>query len=481
MNMMRTIYAADSVQRNLNGHKILGLAVAAVLYLICLSGTVTVFYPDMERWETTGIPDIAQASSQAVAAAVMDARAHAPTPKTEIGAGLPTSVYPRLVVTLNEDHRAYDAQGRFVGPANHPIIESMTSMHYYLHLPETLGLIVVGLGGLVMVTLIVGGILAHPRIFKDAFLWRWVSGVRLARTDLHNRIGVWGLPFHLAIVVTGALIGLGNVFILTVALAFHGGDTVRAAEPLYGAPVVSAAPGRVGAAAIARALDTVRERGVPSYLSINNPGTPRESLSIGIEAPDRLAYGEGYEFDNQGRLKREHHLLDGAVGKQIYASLYKLHFGSFGGIWVQWAYTLLGLGLCLVCTTGMDIWLLKSAQRGRPHPRLQGAWTGFVWGAPIAMTAAALFTLLAGDVFKPVFWGLLVALTLLGTRLANTVPLARWGRWTLVCALVALVAAHAAVFGGAAMAGVALSVNAALLLTALAFLLPDLRRFRAQA
>jgi hypothetical protein len=49
----------------------------------------------------------------------------------------------------------------------------------------------------------------------------------------------------------------------------------------------------------------------------------------------------------------------------------------------------------------------------------------------------------------------------------------------LVGALVALVAAHAAVFGGAAMAGVALSVNAALVLTALAFLLPDLRRFRA--
>jgi len=471
--MMRVIYAPGTVRRNLDGHKILGLAVAAILYLICLSGTLTVFYSAMEQWETAAVPHLTAAGSRAVAAAVMEARAHAPTPGAEVGAGLPTPDYPRLVVALNEDHRAYDASGRYAGPANHPIVEALTDLHYSLHLPSTIGLIVVGLGGLVLVSLAVGGVLAHPRLFKDAFLWRWACGPRLSRTDLHNRIGVWAMPFHLAIAITGALIGLGNVFILTVALTFHGGDTTRAAAPLLGPAALSAKEGRVGAGAIARALDVTRAHGTPYYLTINNPGTERESITTYVEVPDRLAYGEAYEFDSRGRLQARHHLLDGPAGRQVYASLYKLHFGSFGGVWTLWAYTLLGLGLCLICTTGMDIWLLKSAQRGRPHPRLQGAWRAFVWGAPAAMALAALFTLLLGWDFRPVFWGLLVLAAAAGGY-GTALPVARACRLLLAGGLILLVGAQLGSVGARGLSGASLAVNAVLLIVAAAIWLGDL-------
>lgn len=469
MKLMRAIYSGAAVRRNLQAHKILGLTVAALLYLICLSGTVTVFFDAMERWETAAVPDVTHATSRAIATAVTDARAHAPTPDIAVAAALPTMESPRLIVTLSEDHRAYDARGRYVGPANHPIVEGLTELHYYLHLPGTIGLILVGLGGLVMVSLIVGGILAHPRIFKDAFLWRWTSGARLARTDLHNRIGVWGAPFHMVIAVTGALIGLGNVFILTVALAFHGGDVARAADPLLGPAAVAVRDGRVTSDAIVRALDTAAAHGVPSYLIINNPGTDKESISITTDVPDWLGYGETHEFDRRGKLVAAHHMLDGPMGKQVYAGLYKLHFGSFGGLWVQWAYMLLGLGLCLVCTTGVDIWLLKSAQRGRDRPRLRAAWRCFVWGAPCAMVIAAILTLLTGLVFKPIFWTVLAGATLAGGYSAK--PIACWCRYALGIGLLLLTAAHGIRFGAHALSGAALSVNATLLVIGLVVLL----------
>ena len=66
---------AAFVQQNLTGHKILGLALGAIMYLICLSGTVTVFYSDIERWETAALPEMTRASPQAIEAAVLDARA----------------------------------------------------------------------------------------------------------------------------------------------------------------------------------------------------------------------------------------------------------------------------------------------------------------------------------------------------------------------------------------------------------------------
>ncbi|WP_334001232.1 PepSY domain-containing protein [Sphingomonas aurantiaca] len=40
-----------TVRAVLSGHGILGLAFAAVIYLVCLSGTLTVFVHDLERWE----------------------------------------------------------------------------------------------------------------------------------------------------------------------------------------------------------------------------------------------------------------------------------------------------------------------------------------------------------------------------------------------------------------------------------------------
>jgi len=77
----RTIWpkmSAAFVAQNLTGHKILGLAAAAVLYLICLSGTATVFYNDIERWETANLPEAGSFNAEAVARAMTDVRAHIP-------------------------------------------------------------------------------------------------------------------------------------------------------------------------------------------------------------------------------------------------------------------------------------------------------------------------------------------------------------------------------------------------------------------
>ena len=67
MTKSRTLWpkvSAAFVAQNLTGHKILGLATAAILYLICLSGTATVFYIDLERWETANAGKTTRAAAQ---------------------------------------------------------------------------------------------------------------------------------------------------------------------------------------------------------------------------------------------------------------------------------------------------------------------------------------------------------------------------------------------------------------------------------
>ncbi|MFT4077316.1 MAG: PepSY-associated TM helix domain-containing protein [Asticcacaulis sp.] len=472
MTKSRTLWpkvSAAFVAQNLTGHKILGLATAAVLYLICLSGTATVFYIDMERWETARNPEITEFRPEIVAAAIADARPRLPKGETTINLYTPTKDYPRLNVQVGKETRTYDAQGHYAGSGKHPATEALTELHYYLHLPSSFGMIVVSIGGVAMLALILGGLLAHPRILKDAFLWRLNGTPRTNRADLHNRIGVWASPFHIVIALTGAVIGLSQIFLFVSAMTFNKGDTTAAFAPVYPDIAAKTHDGQMSTEAIIKALTTLRTQhpdAHPNYIGLNNIGTDHEALSVAAEVDDRLVYGDNWEFDGKGNLVGRLHLSDGAAGKQVFASLYRLHFGNFGGIWVRWAYVLLGLGLCLICTTGMDIWLMKSAQKGRPYPRLHKLWTGFVWGSAAAMALATLTTITAGLPYIPVFWGLTLVLSLSGLCLPSQGQVSRIGRYALAASLLALVAGHVLRFGATSFSQTALGLNLTLLVLA---------------
>ena len=53
------------VTRALSGHSALGLAAAAFLYVLTVSGTISVFNHELQRWEQPGAPEMASISPQA--------------------------------------------------------------------------------------------------------------------------------------------------------------------------------------------------------------------------------------------------------------------------------------------------------------------------------------------------------------------------------------------------------------------------------
>jgi len=61
--------SADLVRAVLKGHSGLGLAFAALLYLICLTGTIAVFANEFQRWENPAAEHMETMSGEAVQAA----------------------------------------------------------------------------------------------------------------------------------------------------------------------------------------------------------------------------------------------------------------------------------------------------------------------------------------------------------------------------------------------------------------------------
>lgn len=469
------------VRRLLDGHKTLGLALAGILYLICLTGWVGVYYVEFERWERPNIPEFSMATPEAIARAAADTRkvmladTHRGPLDTDIYIGTPTESMPRLIVGYGHEARGYDAQGNFAGEATHDLTHFLTEMHYYLHLPESFGMIVVCAFGVGMLALLIGGALSHPRMFRDAFTLRARTQGHLTRADVHNRLGAWTLPFAVIITLTGTLIGLSQVVALVMGMAFYDGNSLKAYEPIFGsqAEIDAATGGKPlnGDPAIVNAITQIRKAQPEqpiTFIAIRMVATPQEFIEITTMPSQRLVYGEAWRFDANGNLKGSYHLSDGPAGRQISASLYSLHFGNFGGHPVKLIYALLGLGLTVMIAAGMDIWLTKSAGRGRPRPGLHRLWTVLVYGSPAAIALTFVASMPTGWNPVALFWGLMAFMavaTIISLRFTHA-PIAqvsRLMRLVLGAGLIAMPVCHFAVNGSFSFAALQLSLPLTLL------------------
>ncbi len=440
---------ATLVQRALGGHAAIGLLAGALLYLIALSGTLIVIHDRWQRWEQPGVIETGLALSPAAAQAAIAAGVAADRGKpatTHLYLRLPDAALPRAVVTT--DHGAWyvDAQGRIVAREAHAWTEFVIGLHEYLHLPMTWGLALVGALGVMLAALVVTGVLAHPRIIRDAFRLRARHDGAVARADWHNRLGVWTLPFALALAVTGAVIGLGSVGFGLFARAYTGGDVERAYAPVFGhepAPNARAAPLPDVAAALG-ALAARAPGTTPTYVIVHDPGTRGQHVQVIAEHPRRLIYGESYAFDAAGRWMGATGLADGALGQQAMASTYNLHFGNFAGLPVEIAYMALGLAICVVTATGTSLWLGKRRRRGLPSEALAASWHVVVWGSPLLLVATAWLRAAAGPEAPLIglFWGGLalgVLAAIVAPRPVGAMPL----RTATLAAVLATAIGHA--------------------------------------
>jgi uncharacterized iron-regulated membrane protein len=211
-----------------------GLALAGFIYLVCLSGTLAVFAQELQRWEQPAGPVVQSVSPAAVDNGFNAIRAKVPRlAKDSVTIALPTPAIPRLTLSAGGHEGAggeiwlADATGRPVVKAYRPTTDFIVALHTGLHLPEGIGRTLVGLIGIALLGLLISGVLAHPRIFKDAFSFRRGGSRRLQTADLHNRLGTWGLPFFLTVTLTGTILGVFFVIFAGLAATAYKGDFGR--------------------------------------------------------------------------------------------------------------------------------------------------------------------------------------------------------------------------------------------------------------
>jgi uncharacterized iron-regulated membrane protein len=463
---------APFVRAVLKGHSSLGLVFAVAIYLVCLSGTLAVFAREFQRWENPHAPRVTAASPQAVQTALAGAVAKAGNPEHVF-------VYPAIPdlpwLFVMTDSGGYtftnwvaDAEGRNLAPAPTPWSDFVTALHINLHLPRFWGGMLVGMTGVALLSLLISGLLAHPRIFRDAFHLRLGGSRRLQEADLHNRMGVWAMPFHLLVSATGAFLGLTTIVVGILGFALFEGDTGKvyalfiAPEPKDDpapAPLLDIRP-------MFAAVETQAPGGRINFIGLEHPGERGAAAQFSVAAASgRLANLDAYTFDRRG-LYHQSKARDNNVGMSVIGSLGTLHFGWFGGGLVKIAYGLLGLAMTYLAASGVLIWLARRRDKGNAAPGWERAWIACMWGQPAALAAAALL-----GVAMPVIGGAaLIALWLgiTGISVAAAIlrgpaaTLSRIGRIATVALLGLAALAQLVLRGGWSGDAMGLAVNAAL-------------------
>lgn len=437
------------VDRILAGHAGLGVAAAALLYILCVTGTLMVFNQEIVRWEQPDVPEIAPGASVDANKVARNAiTGNDEATSRDLTVLLPTKGMPRFAAFVGHEGRYATADGELKDRLDQPWFHFLEGLHFYLTLPVTWGLILVGSLGAIMTALVISGLLAHPRMFRDAFRLR-LGNKRLVReTDTHNRIGLWGTPFLLIVAFTGAALGLSVGIADISSLLGSDNNRDRFFAAIFGAePEVNQAEAPLPD--IDKAIAALGQRHPslqPWTVNIHDPGTQGQEAKILAKHPKRLIFGDYHHFDTQGELTYNQGLSDGAIGQQTYASLYTLHFGSFGGLPVKLAYGILGLLASVLIATGGNIWLIKRRQSRSAHPFLERAWLAVVWGSPAMLGVTLLVavgTPAGTNWLIGIFWGGLVACLVATTCL----PRPDWRAWYRVLTAVTLALATGLHFG----------------------------------
>lgn len=363
-------------------HTWCGLLFGWVLFGVLLTGSLAVFYTELNLWATPELRSpIGIDRAQAVGLGRDYLTREAPDAR-QWRIVIPTDREPvlRLVWTDAEGiattHRLDPLTGVRI-PRDMDAGFFFMRYHYTLGISRSdsqLGFLIVGAAGLAMLAAIISGIIIHKRIFRDFFVFRPRKSKQRAWMDAHNVLSVLPLPFHAMMAYTGLII-LYYAYIPAAVDLLHAGDLKSYQRDAAMAEYVDVPtpPGPSSQTIELMPLVAQAERewgGEPAVnIYISHPNRTNAAVEIWSQRDHRISnFPHRVAFDGvTGERLRT--LTSRSAARDTQAFLAGLHFVEWGGGWVRWLYFLAGLASTAMVATALVLFVAKRERRNA-FPRL---------------------------------------------------------------------------------------------------------------
>ncbi len=360
-----------------HAHSWLGLILSGALMIVFFCGTLSFFKQEILAWEgyhdkQTGLPEISLSPAQ-ISKIILDKGYDIPADHRVLLL-FPTESDPSYraffsTETPNGHHKRHalyfdPATGEALSATKAPyyLAEFLYKLHIDLNIP--FGTEIVGIVSVLFFVIIISGILIHlKKLFKNFFQYR-LKKRKDMYLDGHNLIGVTSLPYTLMYALTGIVFNLSILYQTSFSELVFQGD-LQALSQVSGFDV-PALPEPSGHPMNWQNIDLAVEHanqalpGAKVYLA-KFWGFGDQHAQMQLRLVDTRHVSErltiDYPLDNYLNYQAEH-VLDNPV-QASYHIFKQLHYGSFGGITLQFIYFLLGLGCCYLILSGNLIWLEK--------------------------------------------------------------------------------------------------------------------------
>lgn len=251
---------------------------------------------------------------------------------------------------------------------------------------------------LYFLALVSGLIFLLPTLSKSFFALRKHKGSARFWLDTHNLLGITGFPFHLVIALTAVVFAFHDFLYGGLSLIY--GDIALFTRP-EAASVAFELNNLPSVAQQLVAAQTFVEGYQVKTLTFNALTSTAPSLTATMYNEAQMMRGPLFDYLFMHPYTLEvagstYNPGDEGVWSRIVGSFFALHFGSYGGEWVRWAYFALGLGGAALFYTGNLLWLEKRRNKlakgvqSRSYTTMAALTVGVCLGCILAVMSAML-------------------------------------------------------------------------------------------
>lgn len=416
-----------------------GTLLGLFLYVIVLTGAVTVLAHEVGLWSASG-KKVESPLEVGFHDRISELAASVNPEYLEETLIYPTASHSLLVFfhthAVNDKGKMDDLGVRFVlDPRTLEIIEQhegfasempsdnesalerfITTLHVNMHAPDPWGLFLTGILGFVMLIAAISGLILHKHLLKDLFIAPRYSSALLNKKDRHVLAGSWSLPFSFVLAFTGAFFSFaGAIGLPVVAMVSFGGDQEKMFETLVGTPQVVDERPAPSANLDRVVIDSLQRVGAdPALLIVHHWGRADSEITIYNDPIKKDVKFSRHLYDGvTGDYKREMPTLgqEDSLGNELYNWMFPLHFGTFAGLMSKITWVALGLATCYVSLTGLQLWV----QRRKDQPvwqKLSRLIPAFGFGTPVALVGGAIGYFIAlpqGNAVSWTGWGFILS------------------------------------------------------------------------
>ncbi len=374
-------------------HSWIGVLAANLMFVICFTGAVSVFGKDeLKIWANPIMHEPLNVDIERLEAVIQkDFETLDPSYGKEVSIFMPgvrrtgyvsarfqkewedeNGTIQNHVINLEYDPRSLELVNRVEGDRNEVFAMDRTDMsdfithfHADLHLGNPVGLLITGTLGLTLLASLATGLFVHRKILKEMFVFRPFRSLHLLWTDTHKALGIWPLLFHINIAFTGAFLGLAVVILFpATAYVTFDGDLDKVVETILPEPK-PVLTGEATPIEITNHYNQVQSLtdGDVVQIILFAAGDSGSEVVV-ITRPDQNMVGSFYSFNATGDTLKEEYTTFGRMGGAagpVLETLFPLHFGNFGGLFVRCLWAVLGLASGVLALSGMMIWIERRA------------------------------------------------------------------------------------------------------------------------